>query len=138
MRRVSSANRPSALLLLTLVLSLGEFEGNKGHAIPSVMDADEQEQQGCRGEGEECRCRRTEEQKRGDEERNAMIVDLLKIVAALALMVAAGLGGGLNRLSATRAPLSKSYEPIFLIIAWAVSCCDFKMFDIVCMICCCC
>src|SRR6266436_6936355 len=44
------------LLVLALVLLLGEFEGNVGHVIPGVVDADEQEQHRCRGDDEQCRC----------------------------------------------------------------------------------
>src|SRR5216683_7005088 len=43
-------------LVLTLVLRLGEFDGNIGQVIPGVVDADEQEQHRCRSDDEQCRC----------------------------------------------------------------------------------
>src|SRR5712692_1956931 len=55
-------------LVLTLVLPLGEFDGNVGHVIPGVVDADEQEQHRCSGDDEQCRCRMAWEQKRRDDE----------------------------------------------------------------------
>src|SRR5260221_12255111 len=55
-------------LVLTLVLPLGEVEGNIGHVIPGVVDADEQEQHRCRGDDEQCRSRMAWEQHRRDEE----------------------------------------------------------------------
>src|SRR5260370_32730912 len=39
-------------LVLTLVLRLGEFEGDVGYIIPGVVDADEQQQHRCRGDDE--------------------------------------------------------------------------------------
>src|SRR5690242_21803889 len=55
-------------LVLTLVLGLGEFEGDVGHVIPGVVDADEQQQHRCRGDDEQGRCRMAWEQKRRDDE----------------------------------------------------------------------
>src|SRR5260370_28369816 len=55
------------LLVLALVLRLGEFEGNIGHIIPGVVDADEQQQHRCRGDDEQCRCRMAWEHNRRDE-----------------------------------------------------------------------
>src|SRR5438309_10953774 len=55
-------------LVLTLVLRLGEFDGNIGHVIPGVVDTDEQQQHRSRGDDEQCRCRIAWEQKRCDEE----------------------------------------------------------------------
>src|SRR6266849_7900910 len=43
-------------LVLTLVLRLGEFEGDVGYIIPGVVDVDEQQQHRCRGDDEQCRC----------------------------------------------------------------------------------
>ena len=43
-----------SLLFLTSDLSLGEFEGYEGHVIPGIVDADEQQQHRCRGDGVEC------------------------------------------------------------------------------------
>ena len=41
-----------SLLFLTRVLPLGEVDGNKGHVIPGIVDADEQQQQRCCGDDE--------------------------------------------------------------------------------------
>src|SRR5260221_14625528 len=55
-------------LVLRLVLPLGEFEGNIGHIIPGVVDADEQQQHRCRSDDEQCRCWMAWEQQRRDDE----------------------------------------------------------------------
>src|SRR6266849_2418250 len=55
-------------LVLTLVLRLGEIDGNIGHVIPGVVDADEQEQHRSRGDDEQCRRRIAWEHNRGDDE----------------------------------------------------------------------
>lgn len=55
------------MLFLTLVLGR-EFDGCIGHVIPRVVDADEQEQERCRSDDEEGRCRVDWEQKRRDDE----------------------------------------------------------------------
>src|SRR2546421_6298325 len=41
-------------LVLTILLWLGEFDGNIGHVIPGVVDADEQEQHRCCSDDEQC------------------------------------------------------------------------------------
>src|SRR5216683_3875620 len=55
-------------LVLTLVLRLGESEGDVGYIIPGVVDADEQQQHRCRGNDEQCRCWIAWKQKRRDDE----------------------------------------------------------------------
>src|SRR5216683_6233569 len=55
-------------LVLTLVLRLGEFDGNIGQVIPGVVNADEQEQHRCRGDDEQGRCWIAWEHDRRDEE----------------------------------------------------------------------
>src|SRR5713226_9418892 len=55
-------------LVLTLVLRLGEFDGNIGQVIPGVVNADEQEQHRCRGDDEQCRRRIAWEHYRRDDE----------------------------------------------------------------------
>src|SRR2546425_3513953 len=55
-------------LVLMLVLRLGEFDGNIGHVIPGVVDADEQQQHRSRSDDEQCRRRLDWKQKRRDDE----------------------------------------------------------------------
>src|SRR5947208_4978 len=55
-------------LVLALVLGPGEFDGNVGHVIPRVVDANEQEQHRSRSDDEQCRHRITWEHHRRDEE----------------------------------------------------------------------
>src|SRR5947209_10097065 len=42
------------MLVLTLVLRLGELDDKVGHGIPGVVDTDEQQQNGSRGDDEQC------------------------------------------------------------------------------------
>ncbi len=56
------------MLVLALVLGPGEFDGNVGHVIPRVVDADEQEQHRYRSDDEQGRCRMAREQNRRDDE----------------------------------------------------------------------
>src|SRR5689334_23173464 len=46
-----------SLLVLTLVLHLGALDGNVGHSIPGIMNADEQKQNRCRSDAEQGRYR---------------------------------------------------------------------------------
>src|SRR2546427_12713775 len=55
-------------LVLTLVLWLCEFDGNIGHVIPGVVDADEQEQHRCGSDDEQCRYWIAWKQNRCDDE----------------------------------------------------------------------
>src|SRR5436305_15199085 len=55
-------------LVLTIVLWLDEFDGNIGHVIPGVVDADEQEQLRGRSDDEQCRYRIACKENRRDDE----------------------------------------------------------------------
>src|SRR5216684_3492751 len=63
-----TADTKTLSLVLTFVLRPGEFEGDVGHVIPGVVDADEQQQHRCRGDDEQCRCWIAWKQKRRDDE----------------------------------------------------------------------
>src|SRR5207302_9891697 len=65
----SSLDMGKCVLVLAFVLPPREFDGNVGHVIPRVVDADEQEQHRCRGDDEQCRCRIAWKQNRRDDER---------------------------------------------------------------------
>jgi len=56
------------MLVLALVLWPGEFDGNVGHGIPRVVDANEQEQHRHRTGDEQCRRRIAWEYDRRDDE----------------------------------------------------------------------
>ena len=59
-------NCTRTILVLALVLGPGEFDGDVGHVIPRVVDADEQQQHRSRGDDEQCRRRMDWEHNRRD------------------------------------------------------------------------